>query len=96
MPEKKPPAKIMLVLAIVLLCLTSLSGCGQQAPEPVTITMVAGAVGKEFEVLKEQVAVIQQEVHQTMAGEQDAATATRRMAAMIQAIIDGAAEEESP
>ena len=49
-------AKIKVIFALALVLLPgSLTACGAQTPEPITITMVAGSVGKEFEVLQKQV-----------------------------------------
>ncbi len=49
-------AKIKIILTLALVMLPGgLAACGVQTPEPITITMVAGAVGKEFEVLQQQV-----------------------------------------
>ncbi len=49
-------AKIKIVLTLALLLLPgSLAAWGAQTPEPITITMVAGPAGKEFEVLQKQV-----------------------------------------
>lgn len=45
-----PFALVLLLLGLML------ASCGTQTSEPVAITMVAGAVGKEFEVLEDQVA----------------------------------------
>ncbi len=48
--------KMTSALMFILLLVAGLAGCSVQTPEPVTITMVTGTVGKEFEVLETQVA----------------------------------------
>ena len=48
-------AKIIFALGLTWLLGSGLIGCAPQTSEPITITMVTGTVGKEFEVLQAQV-----------------------------------------
>lgn len=49
------------IYILLILFLINLIGCNSEQAEPVTITMVSGSIGKELEVLEEQITIFQKE-----------------------------------